>query len=590
MIEYPRYPADFPPKMRPGEGVNSNPNDQNETLVYSAPLGGCTKVYYSLMIWLGTWGFQTFKVEESIFVSPVNKNYYEIVLGEKERLAQQIKTGLTSIAQAYADLELILHDLRKYKEYVRLFNEIEEAENILKKEKDEKKIEEAKNKKIKALQTLRSIFIDQVDVHTDLPNVPIALRSIASRWPTIISDFMKLDNESKPEEIKLDVSYAEKVVLATKNKLFWSWLEMFKNTVKQRYERLKELAVARENSVREYKEMLKPIAARYKMINDMLSFPEKRGRMYVHIFRPEAQAFSIDTMTVWAWKPFAPEEKWKASRQQFDKVPAKQAGFTDEEIEEIKKIQKEKGKKYVDENGMVEALPIEPSIDGIVREIVRKINEDSEYKKFGVKITTEDLFEARKRLLERYRKLPEGSGGVIWPFSPYFVFVEIPMRRTCLLLPDGTQLESLAIENLRTYVKTQNIIIGHILEVMAREKILENYIGQLLGEFGIDKEGKVKKVEEMLKEEFPYIYGEVKKTTETKEKEKKAGVLDFLKKIMDYFGIQLTFLRSYGPYEFNVAYRLAKYYFKFSGEVFKQIKNFLDSSFQVPGASVEVKI
>jgi len=95
------------------------------------------------------------------------------------------------------------------------------------------------------------------------------------------------------------------------------------------------------------------------------------------------------------------------------------------------------------------------------------------------------------------------------------------MMRTVLVLPNGAQLEDLMIGNLKTYVKTQNIIIGHILEIIAREKMLENYIDQLLGEMGIDKEGKVKKVEEMLKEEFLFIYGEKKKLKNTSSQRKK---------------------------------------------------------------------
>ena len=582
-VQYPEYPPEK--GMRPGEGINSNPPDQNELLDYTTTLGGCTGVYYGLMFQLGRWGFERVKVSEAIFVSPINKGYYDLVLGERERLSQQIKSGLASIAQAYADLELILHDLRKYREYIKLFNDIKEAEAILKREKDQKKIEDAKKKKERAIQTLRSIFIDQVDIHTDLPNTPISLRSIASRWPTIISDFMKLDNEKSPEEIKLDVSYAEKVVLATKNKLFLSWLEMFENSVKERYARIKELAVARENSIKEYKEMLKPIVARYKMINDMLSSSEGRTRIMKAFFRPDAQAFSMDSMTIWAWKPFAPDEKWKASREYFDKISAKEAGFTDEEIEVLKKNNK------LDKDGMIDALPIEPSIDKIVRNIANSIE-----KEYNIKITALDLFEARRRLLDRFSSSVRGNEPVVWPFSPYFIFVEIPMDRTVLVLPNGTQIEDLTIGNLRTYVKTQNIILGHILEIIAKEKTLENYIDSLLGELGYDKEGKAKKVKDMLKEEFVFIYGSAEDVEKIfnppakKEEKSKKINFDLLKKFLDYFGIKATFFRSYGPYEYNLSYRLAKYYFKYSGTIFNQIKNYLHASFQVPGAQVEVRI
>jgi hypothetical protein len=587
-VEYPTFPP--PRDMKPGEGINANPFDQNEYLDYSAPMGSCTGVYYGIVFQLGKWGFERFKINEGIFVSPINKGYYDLVLGEKERLSQQIKTGLASISQAYADLELILHDLRKYREYVKLFNDIREAEEIIKREKDEKKIEEAKMKKLRAIQTLRSIFIDQVDVHTDLPNTPIALRSITSRWPTIISDFMKLERETTPEEIKLDVSYAEKVVLATKNKLFLSWMEMFEKSVTERYKRLKELAVARENSLKEYKEMLKPTIARYKMINDFLSSSDGRSEIYKSFFRPDAQAFSIDSMTIWAWKPFSPEEKWKATREYFDKISLKDAGFTEEEIDELIKRGAIKSA-----NEKIEALPIEPSIDRIVRLIKERINK--EYGKFGVTLNTADVLKARKRLLEQFKNhSSSATSPVVWPFSPYFVFVEIPMNRTVLVLPNGIQIEDLSISNLRTFVKTQNIIIGHLMELIAKEKILEIYIDSLLGEFGFDKDEKIKNVKDMLKEEFVFIYGEEKDIEKyfappiKKEEKKKLEAPNIIKKFFDYFGINPSFFRAFGPYEYNVSYRLAKYYLKVAGGIFSQIKNYFHASFQVPGTQVEVRV
>jgi hypothetical protein len=170
------------------------------------------------------------------------------------------------------------------------------------------------------------------------------------------------------------------------------------------------------------------------------------------------------------------------------------------------------------------------------------------------------------------------------------------MDRVVLVLPNGAQLEDLEIGNLKSYVKTQNIIIGHILEIMAKEKALESEIDLLLGELGFDKDNKLKRVKEMLKEEFLFIYGsesEIKEyftPKEAKIEKKKKSILDYFKKILDYFGIQLTFIRAYGPYEHNVAYRIAKYYFKFSGMIFNQIKSYLASSFQVPGYQIEVRL
>jgi hypothetical protein len=324
------------------------------------------------------------------------------------------------------------------------------------------------------------------------------------------------------------------------------------------------------------------------MINDFLSSSDERKQIYTSFFRPEAQAYSIDSMTVWAWKPFAPEEKWKATREYFDKITLKEAGFTEEEIKELKKEGTIRGNEMT-----VEALPMEPSIDKIVRLIKDRINK--EYENFGVTLTVVDMFKARNRLLEQFKSHSGATSPVIWPFSPYFVFAEIPLIRAVVVLPNGTQLENLMVSNLRTYVKTQNIIIGHIMELIAKEKMLENYIDSLLGEFGFDKDGKIKSVKEMLREEFIFIYGEKKDIEKylnppQKKEEKGRKSPDILKKFFDYFGINPTFFRSYGPYEYNITYRVAKYFFKVSGQTFTQIKNYLNASFQVPGAQVEVRV
>jgi hypothetical protein len=582
MVEYPRGPPPAGKEILPGEGININPLDQNDHLDYTTPLGGCTGIYYGLIFQLSKWGYESAKIDESMFVSPANKAYYNITLEEKNNLANQIKAGLASIAQAYSDLELILHDLRKYKQYLEYFEKIVEAEKKIKEAKTNEEKEKWEKERQIYEQTLRSIFIDQVDVHTDLPNTPIALRSIVSRWPTIISDFMKLKNETKPEDIKLDVSYAEKVVLATKNKLFLQWKEMFEENVKERYRRLRELVEARRKSVKEYKEMLRPIIARYKMIVDALSSEKLRSSFLSAPFSPGAQAWSMDSMTIWAWKAYAVEEKWKATREIFDKVPLEKAGFTKEEIEELKKD--EEIKREI-KDGLIDALPIEPSIDRIVREIVKRI--ESEY---NVKITARDLFDARKKLLDRYKGGGlEGAAGVTWPFSPYFLFAEIPLIRWVLVLPNGVQIEDLEVKNLATYIKTQNVMIGHLLEIRAREKKFEEEISALMGEFGVDKEGKYKKIEELLKEEFPGIYGEPVKKEEKKE-EKKIDFFEPIKKILKYFGLDVMFFRAKGPYEFSIEYRIAKYYLKISKLLFWQIRDFLNESLNVPGAKVEVKV
>ena len=128
-----------------------------------------------------------------------------------------------------------------------------------------------------ATQTLKSLYIDHVDVHT---GEGVALKLIAPRWPTIIVDFMRITEEDTiPEEIaeKYGFSTSEGVVLATKNKIFKEWMNLFKQTVQSRYLHLTQLSEARKKSITEYRRMVRPYVLRHRMINEFGESPVGRG-------------------------------------------------------------------------------------------------------------------------------------------------------------------------------------------------------------------------------------------------------------------------------------------------------------------------
>ncbi|MGC8812647.1 MAG: hypothetical protein ACP5O8_03645, partial [Candidatus Aenigmatarchaeota archaeon] len=381
---------------------------------------------------------------------------------------------------------------------------------------------------------------------------------------------------------------------ATKNKLYLEWRDrLFGETVKRRYESLRKMVEARKKSVQEYKEMLKPSIARYKMITDALSNPEGRAALHKSFFRPDTQALSIDFMRIYAWKPFAVEEKYKVVRTTFDKVSAAKAGFEEKEIEFIAKWKEKLGEKF---DGYVFALPVEPSIDEIVRRMVPRI--EAEY---NVKLTPVDLYNAREMLLKQFKDSIGGIGITeAWVFSPYYVFLDIPISRTVLRIPPaGPEIEDIMVDNFIAYTQTQNFIICHCLELIARDKQLENYISQMLGEAGI-KGKEVEPVEEIIKEEFPEIYG--------KEKEEKVKfrlsssdkaylqrkkfleqVNNIKKVISDFFkslGFEMMFFRAYGPYEFIPNDRMTKFYQPITGRHFNLVRDFLKTKFEVPGVEV----
>lgn len=553
-----KYPEDIHTKT-PGAGLNIQPLDIDVYIDIDSSLGKGSAVLLSLIFKLPKLGFDRVKVDDLVVVTPVFQQYYQLTLKQKEELEGMIKTGLASIATALSDLELLRHDLRKYKEFMDYFKMMDEG----KKRKDEEL-------RMKGERALKSIFIDQVDSHTDLPNTPIALRSIAGRWPTIIADFMKLtDEDIDPKKIaeKYEISEAEANILATKNRLYLEWRdELFRRAVEDRFRGLLQLVEARRKSYEEYKEMLKPTLRRYKSIVDGLQSDKMAKFLQRAAFwRPGVQAMSLDSTTIWAWKPFAVAEKHKTPREaELDEIPATKAGFTPQEVEELEK----EGK------GIVKALPVEPSIDWLVRKFVREI--EKEYK---VKIKAIDIYNAREKLVKRFE---ESARGVTdyepWVFSPYYIFIEIPVNRAVIRLPNGAEIEDLMFDRIRPYLCSQNVMIARLIELEAKDKQLENYVKQMLGEAGVSKEGVVS-IEELEKE---YLI-KLDEKEEKKEEKKKKPYEDFKKAIesfSNFFGLQ--FFRAKGPYEFHFQERITKYYLTEVGGTCKAIINFIKSSYGVP--------
>lgn len=585
----------------PGMGLNANPFEAEMYLDLTAPLGSLSGQYYSLMFQLGRNGFAVFKIDENIDVSPAFKNYYEITINQKHALEAQIKQGLGQIATAIHDYDLISHDLRKYKEYMDYYTKIEKGDKEMKSKVKEEKEKGEKLKK-EGVQTLRSVFIDQVDAHT---GEGIALRTITQRWPTIIVDFMRLDDEDVDQKkiaTRHNITEAEGSVLATKNKLFLEWRDnLFKPTLKDRYQNVLRLVEARRTSITNYTEMLKPIIARFKVINDAMETPYKNFALR-GFFQPGSQAYSIDTTRIWAFMPFAPAEKYKVTRDYLDEIHPKKAGFSKDQIEELVKA-----KKMRDHNPVVSALPVEPSIDKIVMEAVPDVE-----KAYGVKLSTSDIFDARKRLTDMFlrrsmdvlggvsrRETGEGAQyGATWQFSPYFVFLDLPFERAVIKLPNGSELEDLALNTLTVKGRTQNVIIVTLLEIIAREKQLENYISQMLGEMGVTgMEGKVpilKSIEEIAKEQYPEIYSGEEKGKEDHKKKKEAKKKDAAKKtknifgdVLDAFGLKFDWLRARGPYEFAMDDRIAEM-FQVENMVqgYLYVLRFLQKGAGVPGIRV----
>ncbi len=598
----------------PGKGMNANPFEAEIYLDFTSPLGSLSGQIYSLMFQLGKNGFYVFKMGESVDVSPVFKQYYDLTIQQKQALEAQTKAGLGQIATAIHDFELISHDLRKYKEYLDYFTKIEKGNEMVKsKKKDE--VEKGGELRKEGLQTLRSVFIDQVDAHT---GEGIALRTITQRWPTIIVDFMRLDDkdvDQKKIAQSKQISEAEASILATKNKLFIEWRDsLFKPTLRDRYQNVLRLVEARKTSIQRYTEMLRPVVARFRMINDMVQ-GTSQAPSWKGFWLPGTQAYSLDTNRIWAFMPFAPSEKYKVTREFLDSVPARKAGFTKDEIEQLSTVGE--NPRLRKDRPEVPALPVEPSIDDLVREYVPQVE-----RYYNVQINILDVFDARKRLTDLFlRKAMQTQGGMAssglwsleggtsnflspgqtWLFSPYYVFLDLPFERAVVRLANGSELEDTALANMTVKNRTQNVVIVTLLEQIAREKQLDNYISQLLGESGISGYEEVggrripilKSIEELSKEQYPEIFGKASlklkggKDVADVAKKFKWFMGDFMNFLGSRWGLHFDWLRARGDYEFAMDDRMAEMFqleTMFQGYLF--ILRYLQRGAGVPGIRV----
>ena len=268
-------------------------------LNFTAPPGKASSVYYSFVFHVPKFDYNLVKVDEWIEVSPTRADYYQATVASKEALAGTIKQGLASAAAAISDFELAKHDVRKYKEILNYFNAVEKAKKI----KDEKTRPQAIRK---AEHPLRAMFVDQVDLHT---GEGVSLRSIAPRWSTIISDFMRLTDEMDDvEKIRkeLQVSRAEAVILKTKNQVYFEWKSLFSEAAIDRYKTLLSLLESRKKSIDEYKDWIKPYLVRFKMMKVGAERKDVQKSMLKSFADVTGQSTFSNAISLCASKPHKP--------------------------------------------------------------------------------------------------------------------------------------------------------------------------------------------------------------------------------------------------------------------------------------------
>jgi len=354
--------------------------------------------------------------------------------------------------------------------------------------------------------------------------------TMAKRWPTIITDFIRmrteLDDINKIRK-ELDVSQAEATVLKTKNELYVEWRDLFRPVVMERYARIKTMVDARKKSIDEYKKWLKPYITKHKMMQEA---PEAKPSVFVTnaLMVPGfGQAVMFSGVRIWVWRPFNPEEPGKL-----------------ESVAEAKPYG---------------AWEIDP-YDDFVKKWIPHLEH-----KYGVKITEKIV---RERMKEWSSSKTEKPMPEIDPSRPYYILFDIVFNRSVTKTPPpaGGETENLMLNPLKTFLISQNILLLHLLELWAIEQKFDREVNELIG---------APELEEKLRKE-------VEKEFEEPEKEKRFESLRLFFKKIGSAGSSVKkkikplsryFIKP-GPYENNFKERVTKVYMVGSGNIYSQMVAF----------------
>jgi hypothetical protein len=507
-----------------GEAICSQPEDQHVMVNATTPFGHGNLIYMMLTYTMPKLRYNLSKVEEHMAVSPAYPEMYGRIIAKKKEVEGQIKSGLASAAQAVADYELLKHDERKYREILDYFKEGQKDEHVL-----------------------RALFVDRIDAHT---GEGYSMISMTKRWPTIITDFIRVSNVEKKDrdnvkkiKEKLAVPEAEAVVLKTKNKVYEEWKTIFFPDIKDRYSRVKTLVDTRRKSIDEYREWLKPYVTSLKMMRDTTEI--EPSKLFTMAIQPWLKPDSMYWVRVFMWKMLTPEEVGKPGYVEGEIDP-----YDDFVKRRIPEIEKNYGVK-----------------------IVETKKEADELKKKGLKdekhrvLTDDDVIIVREKLEDWGRPEHYECEAKLSKDRYYYCFYDINIISPLFKAEGGKEeIDDWNCE-LVPYLISQNVLLIVLLEIEAKERWLNKYVKELIG---------VREVEDKVREEVNKRYNLEEKKKQFflrrwhhayRERRERIG-----KSIDDWwFGFKpktrrlLKYFMRIGPYETVNAERLSKMYGRYMG-------------------------
>ena len=164
------------------------------------------------------------------------------------------------------------------------------------------------------------------------------------------------------------------------------------------------------------------------------------------------------------------------------------------------------------------------------------------------------------------------------PYELYYIFLDFDIMRVGTRLPNG-ELEDITFD-IKTCLMSQNVLLLKLLELECMSMEMEKYIDQMLG-MKVDAES----IEDIVKKDFPDIYGKKEEKSESKEFVKElrkslAIYTDVLNKLKMPNTGKFRFFKP-GNYEKDFKERISKNYSTVAGATFSGVVEFLKSKMGV---------
>jgi len=219
--------------------IDSGGIEATHKIVYNSPAESLEPVYFWIVDFLETLGFSSEKLVDNFTSSPGSGHFGE--LGQRATVMQQ--QAIQMLGQVNTVLRSVLNIIYDLKEFrIRL----QSYDNF--KSND-------KNKSSAALQSLKQVWLDKVDISKGNSSIK-AMALGQAGFQTLLDAFLVVKNEKEAE--KLDLNERVKRIVQSRIQEFNIWLKESEGELRKRYVMEKTYLGSQVNSLKLYSRWAKP--------------------------------------------------------------------------------------------------------------------------------------------------------------------------------------------------------------------------------------------------------------------------------------------------------------------------------------------